>query len=100
MSWHNTPEVTIADPDRCFAIRRTERGGGTLSWTYLLEPVQGRTRVTLGYEVIHPVPVGLHVALRVLFGVRDLKADLHENLRGSLLRLAAVISTTDPPSAR
>ena len=105
------PVVTVADPDRQFAFQRTEHAGGTLVWSYLLEPlepleflgaqdhqhahdrVDGRTRVTLGYEVTEPVPVGLHLFLR-LFGVRDMQADLRQNMRASLDRLAVLTTTS------
>lgn len=97
LTWRNSPVVTVADPGRCFAFQRTERGGGTLTWTYLLQPVEERTLVTLGYEVVHPVPVGLHLVLRGFFGVRDLQVDLNENIRESLGRLAAAILRTASP---
>lgn len=111
LTWRNTPVVTVADPDRQFAFQRTEHAGGTLVWSYLLEPlepleflgaqdhqhahdrVDGRTRVTLGYEVTEPVPVGLHLFLR-LFGVRDMQADLRQNMRASLDRLAVLTTTS------
>jgi hypothetical protein len=32
----------------------------------------------------------LHVMLRVLFGVRDLRADLHANIEASLERIARI----------
>ncbi len=46
--------------------------------------------VALAYQVLWPVPVSLHVMLRLLFGVRDLRADLHANMQTSLRRLAAI----------
>lgn len=111
LTWRNTPVVTVADPDRQFAFQRTEPGGGTLVWSYLLEPletleplpthdrVDGQTRVTLGYEVTKSVPVGLHLFLR-LFGVRDMQADLHQNMRASLDRLATLTTTSWPPAGQ
>ena len=44
----------------------------------------------MSYQVLRPVPVSLHVILRLLFGVRDLRADLHANLQTSLRRLAEI----------
>jgi hypothetical protein len=46
--------------------------------------------VELGYQVLRPVSKGLHLVLRVLFGVRDLRADLQENMTTSLHRLADI----------
>lgn len=89
-SWSNKPVVVVADPGRAFAISRTEPGGGTIEWAYRFEPNAAGTRVVLSYDVKRTVPLGLHIMLRLLFGVRDLRADLHENMRTSLRRLAEV----------
>lgn len=89
-TWSNRPVVAVADRGSEFAITRTERGAGTIRWSYRLEPDAGGTSVALGYEVLRPVPVGLHVMLRLLFGVRDLRADLHANMEASLRRLAEI----------
>ena len=88
--WPNTPVVAAADRGREFAITRTERGGGTIRWHYLFTPAAGGTTVELGYRVLRPVPVGLHLFLRMFFGVRDLRADLHQNMTTSLQRLADI----------
>jgi hypothetical protein len=58
----------------------------------VLEPSDGGTLVTLAYAVLKPVPVSLHVILRVLFGVKDLRADLHDNMALSLERLSDIVS--------
>lgn len=89
-TWSNEPVVSVADPGRKFAITRTERGGGTIEWAYSFERNAEGTEVVLSYDVRRPVPVGLHIVLRLLLGVRDLRADLHENMRVSLQRLAKV----------
>jgi hypothetical protein len=89
-SWSNEPVVEVADAPREFAFSRSERGGGTLRWYYRMTPVNGGTAVAAGYEVVRPVPLALHVVLRLLFGVRDLRADLHANMQASLERLTAV----------
>jgi hypothetical protein len=91
-SWSNTPVVTTLDPDRTFAFSRTERGGGTMEWFYRLEPHGNGSLVTLGYDVTSPVPLGLHIVLRVLLGVRDLRADLHENMIVSLRRISEIVA--------
>jgi hypothetical protein len=90
LHWSNKPIVEVADRGREFSVTRTERGAGTIRWSYRFAPNAAGTSVALSYQVLRPVPVGLHVILRLLFGVRDLRADLHENLRTSLQRLADV----------
>src|ERR1700760_3136897 len=59
--WANEPVVEIAAAPAEFAISRTERGGGTVRWGYRLVPEGCGTRVTTYYEVVRPVPRGLHV---------------------------------------
>jgi hypothetical protein len=56
--------------------------------------------VTLSYDVLRPVSAGLHLTLRLLFGVRDLRADLHQNMQTSVRRLAEVARRegAGPPS--
>jgi hypothetical protein len=93
-SWSNKPVVDVADRAREFAFTRTERGGGSIRWSYRFEPGDAGTTVVLSYDVLRKVPVGLHMILRVLFGVRDLGADLHENMGTSLTRLAALAVNT------
>jgi hypothetical protein len=89
-TWTNRPVVEVADPPREFAFTRTEPGGGSIRWHHRLRPDGDGTTVAHGYEVLAPVPRGLHVVLRLAFGVRDLDDDLHANMVGSLARLAAV----------
>src|SRR5215475_15737151 len=87
-TWSNKPVVETAERGREFAFTRTEPGGGTIRWFYRFEPDASGTAVILGYQVLRPVPAGLHVMLRLLFGVRDLRADLHANMETSLRRMA------------
>jgi hypothetical protein len=89
-SWSNRPVVAVTDRGRQFAFTRTEPGGGTICWSYRFEPDAAGTSVLLSYDVLRPVPASLHVILRLLFGVRDLRADLHANLQTSLRRLAEI----------
>lgn len=92
-AWSNKPVVVTAERGSEFAFTRTEPGGGTIRWSYRFEPGPDATTTTeLGYQVLKPVPVLLHLALRALFGVRDLRADLHQNMTTSLDRLAAIAS--------
>jgi hypothetical protein len=87
-AWSNEPVVEVADPGREFAVSRTEPGGGTVRWSFRMRPDGTGTELTEAYEVVRPVPIGLHIALRLLLGVRDLRADLHANLETSLERIA------------
>lgn len=96
-SWSNRPVVDVADPPREFTVTRTEPGGGSVRWSYRLTPDAEGTVVTLRYDVLQPVPIGLHVVLRVLFGVQDLHDDLHANMRTSLERIARIVG---PAAAR
>lgn len=89
-TWSNKPVVEAAERGREFAFTRTEPGGGSIRWFYRFEPGSGGTTAELGYQVLKPVPAGLHVILRVLLGVRDLRADLHQNMALSLQRLAGI----------
>jgi hypothetical protein len=101
-AWSNQPIVETAGPGHEFAISRTERGGGTIRWGYTLEPHQGGTMVTESYEVVKAVPMGLLWILRLLFGVRDLEADLNTNMQTSLGLIARIAQhesterSTDP----
>ena len=89
-AWSNKPVVETAEPGREFAFTRTEPGGGTIRWFYRFEPGSDGTATQHGYQVLRPVPVSLHLVLRALFGVRDLRADLHQNMAGSLQKLAEI----------
>lgn len=85
-TWSNRPVVETADRARQFAITRAEPGGGTIRWSYRFAPDTAGTTVTLSYDVLRPESAGLHLTLRLLFGVRDLRADMQPSLR----RLAEV----------
>ncbi|MDR2983352.1 MAG: SRPBCC family protein [Nocardiopsaceae bacterium] len=91
-TWTNKPVVDTAERGREFAFSRTEPGGGTIRWFYRFRPSPDGTTTTteLGYLVLRPVPVPLHLILRALFGVRDLRADLHQNMATSLDKLAGI----------
>jgi len=90
LTWSNRPVVQTADRGREFAITRTEPGGGTIRWFYRFAPDAGGTMAVLGYRVLKPVPVGLHIILRAFFGVRDLETDLRLNMTASLDRIAEI----------
>jgi hypothetical protein len=92
--------VDTADRGREFAFTRTEPGGGTIRWFFRLEPDAEGTAATLGYQVLKPVPVGLHVILRAFLGVRDLEANLRLNITTSLGRIAEIAEREALVSAR
>jgi hypothetical protein len=101
-AWSNRPVVETAERGREFAIVRTEPGGGTIRWYYRFEPAAGGgTTVMLGYQVLKPVPRTLHVMVRALLGVRDLRDDLHQNMTTSLSKIAEIAAGQEPgrPSA-
>ena len=90
LTWSNRPVVETADRGREFAITRTKPGGGTIRWFFRFAPDAEGTTAILGYQVLKPVPVGLHYILRAFFGVRDLEADLRLNMTTSLRRVARI----------
>ncbi len=51
--------------------------------------------------MLKPVPRKLHVMLRLLLGVRDLRDDLHQNMTTSLGTIAEIAAGQEPgrPSA-
>ena len=51
--------------------------------------------------MVRPVPIALHLILRGVLGVRDLRADLHANMETSLARVATIAEreTPDRPEA-
>jgi hypothetical protein len=87
--WRNRPVVTVAEPGRAFAFRRTERFAGSIEWCYRLEPDGDGTRLTESYRVLEPLSrVGWFV-IGTLFGRRDRRSDLREGMRATLERIAA-----------
>lgn len=89
-SWTNTPEIVVADRGREFAFVRREKTAGELVWRYRFEPAEGGTTVTESYEVTKPVPRLMMVAMRVVFGSADRRAELREGMEQTLERLAAI----------
>ena len=101
-TWSNSPVVDTADPGREFAITRTEPGGGSIRWAYQLQASGTGTTVVQTYDVLKPVPLGPHIILRILLGVRELKEDLHANIQTSLARIAHIVEDQSqlPPTAK
>jgi hypothetical protein len=95
-AWHNEPVVTSADRGRVFAFSRTEKGAGTIVWTYEFSPEGPGTRVTESYEVISPVKLIGWFVIGVLYGNKDRRSDLRRGMTITLERLAAVTERPDP----
>ena len=86
-TWKNRPVVTVADPGREFAFRRTEPFAGSIAWRYRFEPVEQGTRVVESYEVERPVTrLGWFVIEKVVHG-GDRRAALRAGMQTTLERL-------------
>ena len=90
-SWNNKPVVTVADPPHRFSFSRTEPFGGTVEWTYELQPDGDGTLVTESYNVTSPLGrVGWFI-IGVLFARKDRRTDLRRGMQQSLERLRALV---------
>lgn len=87
-SWRNHPVVTAADPGRRFEVARSEPFAGTVVWRYDLAARGDGTLVTQSYEVTRPITVVGWFVIGVVFGHKDRRTALHENMVRSLARLA------------
>ena len=95
--WHNTPVVTVAERGREFAFSRTEKGAGTVAWSYRLTPEATGTRVALSYDVTSPLSVIGWFVIGVLYGRKDRRGDLRRGMTTSLERLAALTEKRTTP---
>lgn len=89
--WPNKPVVTVAEPGRMFAFERTEVGGGTIEWRYLLEPQGTGTLVTESYTVLKKVNTLGWFIIDTLAGLKDRRSDLQTGMTTSLERIAAIV---------
>lgn len=89
--WSNTPWVVVADPGREFAFRR-RAAGSDVTWRYRLRPAGEATEVTESFEVHRPSPKPLMWLFNKVDRVSDRQADLEQNVRVSLERLADVVA--------
>lgn len=96
--WHNTPVITVADPNREFAFSRTEKGAGTVVWRYVFTPERTGTRVTESYEVTTPVTLFGWFIISVIYGNKDRRSDLRRGMTHTLERLATLTETSSAPS--
>lgn len=98
-AWHNEPVVTAADRGRTFAFSRTEKGAGTIVWTYRFSPEGTGTRVKESYEVTSPVQLFGWFVIGVLYGNKDRRSDLRHGMTTTLQRLAALTEHPDTHDA-
>lgn len=91
--WPNKPIVTVAEPGRTFAFERSEIGGGTIEWRYLLEPQGTGTLVTESYTVLKNVNALGWFIIDTLAGLKDRQSDLQRGMTTSLERIAAIVET-------
>jgi hypothetical protein len=89
-AWKNRPVVTVAEPGREFAFRRTEKLAGSVVWRYRFEPEDGGTRVTESYEVTVPLSRLGWFVIGTLYGRTDRRTDLRTGMERTLERLQQV----------
>ena len=95
-SWKNRPVVTVAEPGREFAFERSEPFAGTVAWRWTLQPVDGGTRVTIGYDVVRPITrLGWFVIERV-FRSGDRRVALGHGMEQTLQRLGELVTEQQP----
>jgi hypothetical protein len=93
--WPNKPIITVAEPGRTFAFERTEVGGGTVEWRYVLEPDGNGTKVTESYKVVKPVNALGWFIIDTLAGLKDRQTDLRRGMTQSLDRIAEIVGASD-----
>ena len=88
-AWFNTPTVTVADPGREFAFNRSGPGIGSYTWRYVMEPLEGGTRVTESFDAEKPLGPVMTWMTEKWTGSSDRDADLHEGMVTTLARIKA-----------
>jgi hypothetical protein len=96
--WPNKPIITIAEPGRVFAFERTEVGGGTIEWRYVLEARGTGTHVTESYTVLKQVNMLGWFIIDTLAGLKDRRGDLHNGMTESLDRIAKIVEEANNPA--
>lgn len=94
-AWKNHPVVIVAEPGRVFAVSRTEKAAGTIVWRYELQPHPKGTLVRQSYEVLEPVSLLGWFVIGTLYGHKDRRAGLRDNMERSLARVAAIVEATE-----
>jgi hypothetical protein len=90
-AWTNKPVVTVASPGREFAVRRSEKFSGTITWRYQLSHEGSGTRVEQSYEVDEPLTRLGWFIIGTLYGCKDRRSELRANMQTSLQRLKALV---------
>lgn len=91
----NHPLVTVAEPGRAFPVSRTEKGAGTIVWRYDLEPHPEGTLVRQSYEVTSPVKRLGWFIIGTLYGLKDRRGGLRDNMQQSLARIAELAEAAE-----
>jgi uncharacterized membrane protein len=91
MKWSRRGRVLSAEPGREFAFVTEEGGRESTQWRYLLEPVEGGTRVTESYAV-HWIPTWA----RIVDVPTNRARELREAMQHTLERLKGAAET--PPA--
>jgi hypothetical protein len=95
LRWSTVSTVVRAEPGRafCFEVAAPSR----TTWSYVLEPVAGGTRVTEAMQKDNPQPLPIRLLQR-LAGVTDREAHLREGISATLEHLEAAVLPTTPES--
>jgi hypothetical protein len=83
----NKPVVTVADPGRQFAFKRTVPLAGTIEWSYQFVSVKGGTQVIESYTVLRPIRALGWLIIETLYGEKDRKTALRADMQSTLLRI-------------
>jgi hypothetical protein len=89
--WKNTAQVVEADPGRRFSFVVQVMGGDWTRWTYLIEPVDGATRLTEEVHMCVRIPLPAVIFERFLLFVWDRRTDLQQNLQLSVDRIRTIV---------
>ena len=89
--WQTTARVAEADPGRRFSFVVQAMGGDWTRWTYLIEPVDGATRLTETCQMCVPLPLGAVIFERFFLFVWDRRTDLRDNIQLSVDRIRGIV---------
>jgi uncharacterized protein YndB with AHSA1/START domain len=89
--WRTTARVAEADPGRRFSFVVQAMGGDWTRWTYLIEPVDGATRLTETCQMCVPLPLGAVIFERFFLFVWDRRTDLRDNIQLSVDRIRGIV---------
>jgi hypothetical protein len=88
-AWFNWPKVTVADPGREFAFRRTGPAIGSYTWRYVFEPTASGTRVTESFDAERVLGPVMTWVTEKWTGSDDRDADLRRGMTETLSRVKA-----------